>query len=612
MMLFIDYETYYADDYHLKRGTSGLIRTEYINDPRFKVHGAAIAIDDSGDQWITAKHLPEFFGDMGPHITGMCCHNGLFDHGITAKYYLQREVMLFDTMSMAQGALSTRFPRLSVSLDALGRHYFPDQAHMHKTLGVLENFKNVRDLSPEQEKRMGEYAMQDNLVMRALFKALLQEEYPWATALEDIHLTLAMGVYPVLCMDNIMAGKIHAAEVRAKVEAAKALGITREMLRSANTFANMLRACGVEPPTKISPKTGEVAYAFAAKDEDFKALADHEDVRVRALYETRVGEKASQNESRAALFARLPAELPIPLRYAAAHTGRHGGDEYNMQNLGRKSELRRTVKARKGHKILVRDLAQIELRTNAWWCGEEWLLDLLRAGGDPYCMLATKIYGREITKADEAERFVGKQGELSCGYQSGDAKILMSLKQQGVKTATPELAKAVKNGYRSTHPAIVKMWDHLQRIAMPVVAGFGEPYEHKGVRFEHSRVVLPSGRSLWYPELHVNEDGDWVFRVNKKRNKGQEWKKLFGGSFLENIIQALSYDIFMAHARRAWKAGRRIAMAVHDEMNFSVPEEEVEEVNELIAKIQCTTTPWCAGIPLKGEGGWADNYLEAK
>lgn len=612
MMLFIDYETYYADDYCLKRGTSGLIRTEYINDPRFKVHGAAIAIDDGGDQWVTARHLPEFFGDMGPHITGMCCHNGLFDHGITARYYMPREVMLFDTMSMAQGALSTKLPQLSMSLDALGRHYFPDQVHMHKTLGVLENFKNVRDLSPEQEVRMAEYAVQDNLVMRVLFKALLQEDYPWATALQDIHLTLAMGVYPKLRMDSILAAKIHESEVRAKEDAAKALGIDRGMLRSANTFADMLRACGVEPPTKISPKTGKVAYAFAAKDEEFKALADHDDVRIRALYETRVGEKASQNESRAALFARLPTDLPIPLRYAAAHTGRHGGDEFNMQNLGRKSELRRCVKAKPGRKILVRDLSQIELRMNAWWCGEEWLLQLVRDGGDPYCMLATKIYGREITKADEAERFVGKQGELSCGYQSGDAKILQSLKAQGVKTATPELANMVKSSYRNTHPAIVAMWDHLQKVAMPVIAGFGAPYGHKGVRFEHGRIVLPSGRSLWYPELRVNDEGDWVFRVNKRRNKGQEWKKVFGGSMLENCIQALSYDVFMMHARMANDVGYRPVMAVHDEMVFDVASGDVEHADAVIAAIQCTPAPWCPDIPLKGEGGWADNYLGAK
>lgn len=612
MMLFLDYETYYDAEYHLKNNSSGLIRTEYINHELFKVHGAAVSLDGADDEWINARHLPEFFWDVRNHITGMCCHNGLFDHGITALYYLQREVMLFDTMSMARAVLSTRFPLLGMSLEALAQHYFPNDPSMHKHTGVLENFRGVRDLNPEQERRMGVYAKQDNKVMRALFKKLLQEDYPWQTALEDIHLTLAMGVYPQLQMNNIKAAGIHAAEVRAKGEAAAKLGVTREMLRSAETFAHLLRACGVEPPTKISAKTGKVAYAFAAKDEDFKALAEHEDPRVQVLYETRIGEKAAQNENRAALFARLPAELPIPLGYAKAHTGRHGGEEFNMQNLGRGSPLRDCVEAPRGCKVVVSDLAQIELRMNAWWCGEQWLLDLLRAGGDPYCMLASKIYGRPITKADEAERFVGKQGELSCGYQSGDPKILASLKQNGVKNATPELAKSVKNSYRSSHPAIVKMWDTLQKIAIPTVAGFGGEFTHKGVRFMEGCVLLPSGRRLWYPELHVNDEGDWVYRVNRKRNKGQEWKKIFGGAMLENIIQALSYDVFMGHARECWHNGYRIAMAVHDEMVFVVDEAQAQRAAEFLAMVQSVSPGWCSDLPLKGEGGIGNTYLEAK
>ncbi|HAS54837.1 MAG TPA: hypothetical protein DCS42_12325, partial [Nitrospiraceae bacterium] len=97
MMLFIDYETYYDDVYKLKNKNSGMIRTEYLNDPRFKVHGAAVALDDGDNEWVTGPQLREFFGDVAPHIDGMCCHNGLFDHGITSKFFggaFTREVML--------------------------------------------------------------------------------------------------------------------------------------------------------------------------------------------------------------------------------------------------------------------------------------------------------------------------------------------------------------------------------------------------------------------------------------------------------------------------------------------------------------------------------------
>lgn len=614
MLLAIDYETYYAADYHLGQG--GLKRTEYLHDPRFKAHGAAVSFDDGPDQWITGKHLPEFFGDMAPHIDTMLCFNGPFDHGITMTHYGQffngNEPFLLDPMSMAQACISTKEPHLSMSLGSLGRFCFPNDPSLWKMDDVLQESKGIRDLPADIEQRLAVYSCQDNKVARALFRWMLAQDYPWQTGLIDIHLTLAMCVYPQFRMDNIRAAAIHAAEVKAKQEAVDKLRIERADLRSAEKFASMLRAAGVEPPMKYSEKQEKNVYAFAAKDEEFKALLEHEDPHVQALVQCRIGEKAAQSESRAATFARLPADLPIPLRFAAAHTGRHGGEEYNMQNLKRGDALRGCVKARKGKKILVRDLSQIELRMNAWWCGEQWLLDLLRAGGDPYCMLGTVVFGREITKADEDERYAAKQGELSCGYQAGEDRILATLKNNGVKGATIELARSIKNSYRRTHPNIKDMWKTLQQTMMPVVAGYGEPFEHKGVRFEHGRVVLPSGRSLYYPELHVNEDGEWVYKVNKRRNKGKEWKKIFGGAFLENIIQALSYDVFMFHARLAWEKGYRIALAVHDEMGFSVDDADAQHADETIDEIQKTAPWWCPDIPLKGEGGYADNYLDAK
>lgn len=612
-ILWLDYETYYDDEYCLKKGNGarGLTRTEYINDPRFLAHGAAVAINDAPFQWIDGTGLANYFKGNKDKFDAMCCFNGLFDHGITSRYYLAEEKFLLDAMSMARGVLSTRYPDVGGSLDALAKFLFPNRPELHKQLGVLEISKGKRTLTSFERDQLAGYAIQDGVVMREMFKALLAYEYPWHTALEDIHLTLAMGVYPQLEMDTIRAAAVHRSEVLAKDEVAARLCIERGELRSNEKFAQLLRNAGAVPPMKYSEKTDSMTYAFAAKDEEFKELLDHPNADVRALVSARLGEKSAQKENRAALFARLPTRLPIPLGYAKAHTGRHGGEEYNMQNLGRGSPLRACVRAPKGRKVLVRDLSQIELRMNAWWCDETWLLDLLRSGGDPYCILASKIFGRPITKADEAERFIGKQGELSCGYQSGKAKATASLRSNGVD-ADLALGTSVVTSYRASHPAIVARWKLLQERAIPVMAGYGDPFEVKGVYFGHEHVQLPSGRKLWYPELRVSTEGEWVYRVNKRRNKGQEWKKLFGGALLENIIQALSYDVFMAHAREAWRAGYRIAMAVHDEMVFVVPEAQAQAANELVGLIQTMPQFWCHDIPLKGEGGLGDTYLEAK
>jgi DNA polymerase len=356
-----------------------------------------------------------------------------------------------------------------------------------------------------------------------------------------------------------------------------------------------------------------MAYAFAAKDLDFMALADHENPNVRALYELRVGEKSAQTMTRSARWATLPTKLPIPLKVAAAHTGRHGGEEYNMQNPEKKGDLRKCIKAPKGYKLVVGDLAGIELRVNAWWCDERTLLDKWEIDPefDVYSELGTSIFGRTITKADKDERFSAKTSELACQYGAGHDRIQLAL-----RTATPpiecsdEMAMRIKKSYRAKRTRIRDRWRWLQDVAIPAMAGHTPPIELKGVRFEHGRAVLPSGRPVWYPELHVNEAGDWVYKATK--GYAVYFKKLYGGALLENLIQAMAYDVFMHQQRSAARTVRPVAMVVHDEGVFVIPALRVAMEKAQLEVIYKSRPDWFQGVPIFGEFGVGDNYQEAK
>lgn len=605
MHLDIDYETYYDDDYSLSK----MIRTLYLNDPRFKVHGASVSLDKSVPIWVTGSDMQAFFNDIGPYLKSMCCHNGLFDHAITYMNYFKRRVILRDTMSMAQVALLRQYPGQRMSLAKLAQFYYPHNPEFWKFEGILENFKGVYNLTRGGELKMAGYACQDTLVMQKIDEALMEEDVPWHTVLEDISLTLGMGVYPQLVMDTKRAAAINKYEEDAKNRAVVELNIDRAQLRSGEKFATLLRAQGVEPPLKKNTKGDKYIYAFAAKDLDFMALAEHENPNVRALQALRLGEKSAQTMTRSATFANLPEELPVPLKVAAAHTGRHGGEEYNLQNLGRKSPLRECIRAANGYKLVVGDLAGIEMRVNAWWCDEETLLDAFRNGTDVYSELASTIYGRLITKqTGPDERFVGKTSELACQYGAGEARILQALLQEGV-AADLALAKRIKTAYRSKRRCIVKRWAWLNDIAIPAMAGHTAPVEKKGVRFEEGRLILPSGRSLWYPELRVNEEGDWVYKAVKK---APYWKKLYGGALLENIIQAISYDIFMFQQRLAAQYLKPLAMAVHDEGVFVFPDAEVPYALSVLEQIYQCGPEYFRGVKIFGEFGVGQTYAECK
>ncbi len=614
MILFLDYETYYADDFSIKKIDGRKAnRTEYLHDPRFQCHGMAASIDGGDDFWITRSDLQAFWDDVSPHTDAVCAHNGVFDHAITAKYFTSKRFFLLDTLSMAQGWLGAQFPKQRLSLDALTKFYFPDDPSMWKQEGGLDPSKGKVTLNAEEERLTAAYACQDNKGCRGLFQKLLAEPYPWHTELHNIHITLAMAVYPVLMMDNIKAAKIHAHESRIKAETVQRLGITRADLRSGAKFAAILESLGVDVPMKESPKKeGVMIYAFAAKDPGMVELLEHDDPQVQAVAEARVGEKASQMESRAATFARLPSPLPVPMRYHGAHTGRHGGEEFNLLNLKRGSDLRGCIKAPPGHKLLVSDLAQAELRLNMWWCGQDDVLEALAAGRDIYCELGATIFGRPITKADEAERYASKQAELSCQYQVGHARLFKEVrKEKKARELMDEaLARKIVKTYRATRTKVVERWGVLQDRCIPALAGRDAPMEVNGVLFEKGRVVLPSGRPIWYHDLHRNDEGEWVYTSRDKHRT--KLKRLYGGALMENIIQAMQFDVYMFHARILDSEGIPLAMGVYDESGFVPQEAEALAWQERVEEVQSMTPDWCKGVPLKGEGNLGMTYQEAK
>lgn len=77
--------------------------------------------------------------------------------------------------------------------------------------------------------------------------------------------------------------------------------------------------------------------------------------------------------------------------------------------------IRSTIVAPPGHDFVCADFAAIEARVLAWLAGQEDLIQLFATGGDPYCYMAGRVYGRTITKdKDPNERQLGKGLVLGC------------------------------------------------------------------------------------------------------------------------------------------------------------------------------------------------------
>ena len=87
----------------------------------------------------------------------------------------------------------------------------------------------------------------------------------------------------------------------------------------------------------------------------------------------------------------------------------HNSEKLNLQNLGRGSELRKSLCAPDGQLVYVADSSNIEARMLAWMAEHETLIDQFRNKEDVYSNFASTIYNKPINKHEHpVERFIGK------------------------------------------------------------------------------------------------------------------------------------------------------------------------------------------------------------
>src|ERR1700743_576883 len=449
----LDFETYFDDNYTLSKMTT----ESHIRDPRFEAHGAAIKWDKATSAvWYDQRELAYILKEEDWSDVFLIHHHAQFDGFILGHHYGVRPAMFGCTLSMSRLLLGNH---LSVSLEAVRKHF----GIASKTT-PYNAFRNKRwsELSQPIRDQIASGACDEVESIWKLFGMFMQQGFP-VEELGVIDSVIRMFTDPVLVGDQDLLAKVWQNEAPKKQDRLQALGVAAEELASADRFADLLRSQGVEPETKTSPKGNEI-YAFAKNDQFMRDLLEDENDTVRALAEARLGEKSTLLQPRAATLGWMASRGPMPvyLRYSGAATLRFsGGDGANWQNFKRGSDIRRAICAPEGFLLAPIDLSQVECRVLAYLSGQQDQLEQFRIGADPYVDIASKFYGREITKKDAAERGTGKQAILSCGYGSGPPKFQATAKL-GIygPPVHLELIEAQKfvNLYRATHPEAVKYW----------------------------------------------------------------------------------------------------------------------------------------------------------
>jgi DNA polymerase len=602
-ILVVDIETYYAQGFSLSKITT----EEYIRDPQFEVIGVAVKVNDGDTRWFsgtkeqTKKWLDQFPWDNCVAIA----HNAAFDMAILNWCFDIRPKRIVDTLSMARAIHGTD---ISGSLKALVEHY----ALGAKGTEVITALgKHRLDFYADELARYGDYCINDVELTYALFKILVKD-FP-LNELKLIDLTIRMFTEPVLELDAARL-ELHLRHVRStkQILLDKCI-ISKDNLMSNIQLAETLRACGVEPPTKISPATGKDTYAFSKTDEGFKALLEHENPLVQSIVAARLGVKSTLEESRTERFIGIQqrGKLPIPLRYYAAHTGRWGGDaKVNMQNIPRSSALKYAIEAPKGYVMIDSDSSQIEARTLAWLAGQNDLVDAFDRGEDVYKIMASAIYGKPESEITDGERFVGKTTILGAGYGMGAAKFRMQLKTFNVDLSEEECERIIRV-YRETYPAIPALWAQANTALKLMMAGSDAPLGRAGVLSVEGMggIRLPNGLRLRYPNLRweQTDEGKDAMCYDTKRGKATLRNYIYGGKCVENVCQALARIIIgeqMIMVAKKYK----VVMTVHDAIACVVPEEDAAVALEDIKTLMRVRPSWALELPLNCEAGFGKSY----
>jgi len=411
-LITIDFETFYSQEFSLTKVTT----EEYIRSPEFEVIGIGVKRNNEGTQWASGTHeqLKEWLQaefDWGNSM--VLAHNTMFDGAILHWVFGINPRVFLDTLCMGRALHGVE---VGGSLKAMAERYGVGQKG---TEVVNAKGKRRADFTEEELSRYGDYCINDVELTYKLFN-LMAKGFP-KQELKLIDTTLRMFIEPTLDLNlPLLESHLQGIQDR-KRQLLEDAGVSKQDLMSNPKFAELLKNLGVEPPMKESPTTGKQTLALAKNDEGFKALQEHEDDRVQALVAARLGTKSTLEETRTQRFIDISkrGNLPVPVRYYAAHTGRWGGDDkINLQNLPSRganaNKLKRAIIAPEGHYIIDADSAQIEARVLAWLAGQTDLIEGFANKEDVYKKMASAIYDKPESEITKEERFVGKTTILGC------------------------------------------------------------------------------------------------------------------------------------------------------------------------------------------------------
>ena len=534
--------------------------------------------DDNETQKIVGRFKTALENEKSQKIG----QNIKYDFIVMQNYGVELKGDLFDTM-VAHYLLQ---PDGHHNMDYLAEIYLG-----HKTISIDTLIgpkgKNQRSMREVPLADICEYAAEDadiTLRLKNLFETKLKEE-----GLEKLFYEIEMPLVKVLAQMEAEGVKIdtEALGESSKIMTRKACEIeTRIFELAGETFnVNSPRQVGeilfiklkIDPKAKPSKQGG-----YSTSEEVLTKLINRHPI-VPLILEYRGLKKLLSTYINALpeLINSRTGKIHTSFNQTVTATGRLSSSNPNLQNIPIRDdngkEIRRAFIPNNGEVFFSADYSQIELRIMAHLSKDENMVNAFLSGEDIHAATAAKIFNVPLNEVTNDMRRKAKTANFGIIY--GISAFGLADRLNISRTE----AKGLIDGYFESFPSVKEYMEKSIEVAR-----------------EKGYVETITGRRRVLPDINSNNS---IVRGYAERNA------------INAPIQGSAADIIkiamvrVANRIKSENLSAKMIIQVHDELNFSVPENELELLKRVVTEEM--SAAYQMTVPLIADTGSGKNWLEA-
>ena len=263
-------------------------------------------------------------------------------------------------------------------------------------------------------------------------------------------------------------------------------------------------------------------------------------------------------------------------------TGRLSSSDPNLQNIPVRTDFGRKIREcfgalHPGDKFLSADYSQIELRLLAHLSGDEHLVAAFNSGADFHASTAARVFGVPVEEVTAQMRARAKAVNFGIVYGQQAFGLAQSLEIPMAE------ARDMIDRYFEAYPGVRAYLDETVERAKEL--GYAETM---------------FGRRRHIPELAARNAMQRGFGERTAMNHPMQ------GSAAD-IIKVAMHTVQMGLVEEGFEA--RLLLQVHDELDFSVPEVEIERLSTMVKGAMENVVE--LKVPLIADVSWGDSWAEA-